>query len=205
MIDWFARSPLPNMCKNGTSGQQSMGGEESSNDNYNDSVTPQRAAKEPTTLAATNDAATLVWPEEDDHKKTFLQNLVKINNWTYSYMNPILAKGSRQKRTGQTLTETDLFPAPSHMRSTVLAATFRQYYCHDDAPMPVSRTRRMLRALWAVAKPTFVPAGVCELVALSCQVAMPLLVRELLQLLEQKSTLSLSRDRSVQQGIGCTC
>ena len=38
--------------------------------------------------------------------------------------------------------------------------------------------------MWKIAAPTFVPAGFCQLLTVVCQVAVPLLVRELLRVLE---------------------
>lgn len=134
---------------------------------------------------------TTAWPE-DNKTCSILQF---FQNWTYGYMNTVLEKGSQQKKTGHHLVEDDLFAAPAHMRSTVLADTLRQHLQEHNEQSPV---QRLVRALWAVARPTFVPAGVCEFVALSCQVALPLLVRELLQLLEANPRTNVAR-----QGIGC--
>ena len=44
---------------------------------------------------------------------------------------------------------------------------------------------RLMRALWNMAAPAFVPAGVYELITILCQVSIPLIVRELLRLLEE--------------------
>lgn len=41
-----------------------------------------------------------------------------------------------------------------------------------------------MTTLWYLAAPTFIPAGLCQLITVGCQVALPLLVRELLRVLE---------------------
>ena len=43
----------------------------------------------------------------------------------------------------------------------------------------------LLQTLWYISKPTFIPGGFCQLVAVLCQVLMPLLVRQLLRVLEE--------------------
>jgi ABC-type multidrug transport system fused ATPase/permease subunit len=43
---------------------------------------------------------------------------------------------------------------------------------------------RLTKTLWHLSKPTFIPAGFCQLATVLCQIAMPLLVRELLRVLE---------------------
>jgi ABC-type multidrug transport system fused ATPase/permease subunit len=45
--------------------------------------------------------------------------------------------------------------------------------------------RRLLKTLWHLAAPTFVPAGFCQLITVFAQVAIPVLVRELLRILEE--------------------
>ena len=93
-------------------------------------------------------------------------------------MNTILRKGAKQKKTGDRLTNDDLFPVPTTMESQRLSELFDQYY---QTPHTV---KNLVRALWKIAAPTFVPAGFCELVSIACQVSLPLLVRELLTVLE---------------------
>ena len=43
---------------------------------------------------------------------------------------------------------------------------------------------RLLLTLWRLSAPTFVPAGFCQFGTVLCQVAMPLMVRELLRVLD---------------------
>jgi hypothetical protein len=59
--------------------------------------------------------------------------------------------------------------------------------------------RRLMLTLWRIAAPTFVPAGLCELLTVMCQIALPLLVRELLRILEEHPD-----SRVVDQGLPCT-
>lgn len=59
------------------------------------------------------------------------------------------------------------------------------------------RENRVLIALWRLAAPSFVPAGFCQLVAVLCQVAVPLMVRELLDVLQNHPGQSV-----VRQGMG---
>jgi ABC-type multidrug transport system fused ATPase/permease subunit len=42
----------------------------------------------------------------------------------------------------------------------------------------------LLRTLWTIAAPTYIPAGICELLVVVCGTTLPLLVRELLAVLE---------------------
>jgi len=59
------------------------------------------------------------------------------------------------------------------------------------------KENRVLYTLWRLAAPTFVPAGICQLVAVLCQVGVPLMVRELLNVLQSHPGQSV-----VRQGIG---
>ena len=54
-----------------------------------------------------------------------------------------------------------------------------------------NKSRRLMWVLWTMATPTFLPAGIYEFVTVLCQVALPLLVRELLRLLEQHPAKSI--------------
>lgn len=47
------------------------------------------------------------------------------------------------------------------------------------------RNGRLTRTLFRMASPTFLPAGIYEFITVLCQVGVPLLVRELLRLLEE--------------------
>lgn len=93
-------------------------------------------------------------------------------------MNTILQKGAKQKKTGDRLTNDDLYSVPTTMESQRLSELFDQHY---QTPHTV---KNLISALWKIAAPTFVPAGFCELLSIACQVSLPLLVRELLTVLE---------------------
>lgn len=64
---------------------------------------------------------------------------------------------------------------------------------HGEA---VGSQKRLVATLWHIAAPTFVPAGFCQLLTVICQVALPLLVRELLSVLEENPS-----ERVVSQGM----
>ena len=53
------------------------------------------------------------------------------------------------------------------------------------------KSHRVLRTLWHVAAPNFVPAGVCQLITVFVQVAIPLMVRELLIIIERNPNESV--------------
>ena len=69
------------------------------------------------------------WPE-DDMKGFWLFNM--LSRWSYSYLNPLLRKGSRQKKEGFRLDQDDLFDVPQSMSSTLLHDRFRY-----DSPLAV--------------------------------------------------------------------
>lgn len=45
--------------------------------------------------------------------------------WTYSYLSPLLTKGSQQHQSGDRLSHEDLFPVPDYMSSQHLSPQFR--------------------------------------------------------------------------------
>jgi len=125
------------------------------------------------------------------------------------------AAAARQRRNNDNdddihyLTSDDLYVVPKAMESKNLVHVFEQHYRqqqehkqyvhHEENtkekitgktsgsdPLKASR-RRLLWALWKVGSPTFIPAGFCQLVVVICGTALPLLVRELLRVLEQQS------------------
>mmetsp|Transcript_7157 Transcript_7157/g.10475 ORF Transcript_7157/g.10475 Transcript_7157/m.10475 type:complete len:1354 (-) Transcript_7157:106-4167(-) len=121
----------------------------------------------------------LPWPEDRNGQIAWLRQV--WSRWTYSYMNIVLDKGSRQMLpNGTHLAQDDLFAAPPAMEATRLASLFRKYYEEERGSK-----RQMLRTLWRLAAPIFVPAGFCQLITVFVQVAIPLLVRELLRVLEE--------------------
>lgn len=118
------------------------------------------------------------WPEDN------MECLSLINvfqRWTYSYLNPLLRTGSQQKKEGFRLEQSHLYKVPQSMSSDLLSDHFQSTF-HSCQ----SRKRPIVAALWKLAAPTFVPSALCQLVTVFCQVAVPLLVRELLKLLEDR-------------------
>jgi ABC-type multidrug transport system fused ATPase/permease subunit len=134
------------------------------------------------------------WPE--DPKRTlnpwdFVTR--QWDMWTFSYMGVVLSQGAKQtKDEGNTpLSQHDLFAVPETMESKHLVDSF-EHFKHrlatassspDSSTIP-SQTR-LVKTLWKIAAPTFVPAGFCELLVVICGTALPLLVRDLLNVLEQ--------------------
>ena len=53
-----------------------------------------------------------------------------------------------------------------------------------DESKETSPRKRLLKILWKIAIPTYIPAGFCELIVVLCGLGLPLLVRELLWVLE---------------------
>jgi ABC-type multidrug transport system fused ATPase/permease subunit len=60
---------------------------------------------------------------------------------------------------------------------------FRQL-CREHYKEAAGSKRRLLATLWRIAAPTFIPAGFCQLITVVCQVTVPLLVRQLLIVVE---------------------
>lgn len=124
-------------------------------------------------------------------------------NWTYSYMNIVLKKGAQQNRRKggsaahvghQYLTSDDLYSVPRNMRSDRLVHDFQQYEDASRVSRPDwSSRRRLLWTLWRIAAPTYVPAGLCELLVVICGTALPLLVRKLLSVLEEHPDENITR------------
>ena len=116
------------------------------------------------------------WPE-DDMQCFSVWHI--IQRWTYSYLNPLLRVGSRQKKEGFRLEQSHLYKVPQSMSSNLLNDHFRSTFDACQA-----RRRPIIATLWKLSAPTFIPSALCQLVTVFCQVAVPLLVRELLRLLE---------------------
>lgn len=129
------------------------------------------------------------WPEDPDERSSRLSQAYQ--NWTYSYMGSILAKGSKQMKSGihsEKISQQDLFVVPQNMQSPYLSTKFKIFYESESEESMTELTetkKRLMRTLWHLAAPTFIPAGFCELSTVLCQVALPLMVRQLLQVLEK--------------------
>lgn len=103
------------------------------------------------------------------------------DRWTYSYMNRIFNKGARQKKDASVeLTQGDLYRTPTSMEARKLGDEFWALYKETDG--------RFLLALWKMIAPVFVPAGVCQLVALLSQLTVPIMVMQLLRAVERSFT-----------------
>ena len=119
------------------------------------------------------------WPEDKDEKTSWVRQLYR--RWTYNYMDKILDLGSKRALSGgANLVLEDLYQVPASMKSSLLSEEFKEHY-----QSKAGHKRRLIKTLWHVAKPSFIPAGFCQLLTVLCQVALPLLVRELLILLEK--------------------
>ena len=138
----------------------------------------------------------VMWPEERDESKSWL--LQVYERWTFSYMNAILDREALRKRADSTnnrmeLTQQDLFPVPTPMRAKHLSQEFHTNYAkYADR----GQNARLAWTLWRLAAPTFIPAGFCQLLSVICQVLLPLLVRELLLVLEENPN-----EKVIQQGL----
>jgi len=137
------------------------------------------------------------WPEDEDPSVSSLAATLSsiYNRWTYSYMNEIFAKGALQKkdRTVQ-LTQGDLYRTPKLNEATRLNERFWVYYEKTN--------RNFARTLWLLSKPTFIPAGVCQLFSLAAQLGIPLLVMKLLQAAESFSGVGNIIDETKYYVIG---
>eukprot|EP00980_Cylindrotheca_fusiformis_P019578 scaffold6784_cov108-Cylindrotheca_fusiformis.AAC.20 len=125
---------------------------------------------------------------------TFVKN--QVRNWTFSYMGEVLRRGAQQTKAGGAhLSQDDLYVVPQSMKSPVLTATFQKYYDkYGSEKSKMTDRKRLLKTLWKVASPTYVPAGICELVVVLCGTGMPLLVRELLRVLEDNPNENVTNE-----------
>jgi hypothetical protein len=129
-----------------------------------------------------------IWPERRDGFSvvSFLQSS------TFSYMSKILDKGAERARSGEHLTLDHLYEVPERMKSRALKETFyRGYKATGGNPR-----RLLFKALWKVAAPDFIPAGFFELIALVCQIALPIVVKGLLEVLERNP-----QEKVIKQGL----
>jgi len=141
--------------------------------------------------------------------------------WTYSYMSAVLNTGAsrrRKRRVGdinattttmegdsstkaeaaeeEGLSASDLYVVPRSMRSIELIAKFEESFqrsANNTTTNTTSTYRRLLRALWTIASPSFIPAGFCELFVVICGTALPLLIRGLIRVVESNPHLPIVR------------
>ena len=148
-----------------------------------------------------SNSITLAWPEDPPSSLSLCSWWARQwNIWTYKYMEVVLEKGARQRQTETSssssslsndddayLSLDDLFRVPKSMSSTHLVKVFEEANSNKNN----STTAPLYKILWKIAAPTFVPAGICELVVVLCGVTLPLLVRELLHILETNPNVSV--------------
>jgi ABC-type multidrug transport system fused ATPase/permease subunit len=84
------------------------------------------------------------------------------------------------------LTHTFLSTLPTLNVLSTLPLTRRKH--HGEG---VRDQKRLVVTLWNIAAPTFVPAGFCQLLTVLCQASLPLLVRALLQVLEDNPSTNV--------------
>lgn len=87
---------------------------------------------------------------------------------------------------GTHLCEDDLFLVPTSMESSSLHTEFLSFHAEQSG--------NLMRTLLRIGAPTFVPAGFCQLLTVFAQVATPLVVRELLRVLEDNPSQSIMRE-----------
>jgi hypothetical protein len=157
-----------------------------------------------------DDSCARKWPEERDGHGLISRLCHAYSCWTYSYMGSILLKGSQRAKNEsaiEKITQHDLYPAPSTMKSSYLKSQFKEQFFAapsddivvvDDDKKTLSTKWKLLRTLWRLAAPTFIPAGFCQLITVVCQIAIPLLVRELLNTLEETPG-----EKVIKKGMPC--
>jgi len=93
----------------------------------------------------------------------------------------------------QELSSEHVYVVPKSMESQRLAELFwsaqrgQQQNQRDDAKNPINNKNlivNFLKILWTLAKPTYLPAGICQFIAVICQCSLPLMVRAVLLRLE---------------------
>ncbi|CAJ1954764.1 unnamed protein product [Cylindrotheca closterium] len=128
------------------------------------------------------------WPEDPDKTSGCVASpcrflLRQYQNWTFAYMGAVLQKGARQNKTGgSNLSQSDLYVVPKAMRSSVLVQLFEENY--QKFQSIDKDDKRLIKILWNIAIPTYIPAGFCELIVVLCGTGLPLLVRELIRVIE---------------------
>lgn len=98
-------------------------------------------------------------------------------------MNRILKKGALQKNDktkDAQLTQQDLYRTPKSIEAAHLNREFWSIY--EDTNQNFRDT------LWILVRKTFIPAGICQLFALTAQISIPMCVMKLLQALEAGSS-----------------
>jgi ABC-type multidrug transport system fused ATPase/permease subunit len=134
------------------------------------------------------------WPEDPSASGNPWDCVIRQwSNWTFSYMGVVLSKGARQKNEADVhLSENDLFVVPETLKSLNLVREFD--ICEASKPEGMDATGFLLRTLWKIAAPIYIPAGLCQLVVVVCGTALPLLVMQLLRVIESNPGQSINRE-----------
>jgi ABC transporter transmembrane region len=143
----------------------------------------------------------LKWPEDaGEFCSSRVSPVAYWNRWTYGYMSQVLRQGARQhnKHERRPLQASNLYDVPQALYSRHLVSLFHQAEkreapsrketaADDDQEAAIKRKkeRELIWKLWKTVKGTFIAAGVCQFIATVCQVIVPLLVREILRILEE--------------------
>jgi len=88
------------------------------------------------------------------------------------------------------LSASDLYVVPRNMRSIEPIAKFEESFQSSENNTTTNTTstyRRLLRALWTIASPSFIPVGFCELFVVICGTALPLLIRGLIRVVRRST------------------
>ncbi|VEU37559.1 unnamed protein product [Pseudo-nitzschia multistriata] len=90
------------------------------------------------------------------------------------------------------LTSDDLWPVPRKMQSTRLVNMFESNWKNASrtrtSPNATTTKRQLMKTLWKIATPTFLPAGIFQFVSTVLVSVMPLVVRRFLSILEKETT-----------------
>ena len=151
-------------------------------------ILSEKSPTTPTHLSTENKSSVLDrWPEDPSAQGIYSPWKFiyrQWRNWTYGYMDVVLRKGAqRTRKGGANLSQKDLYVIPKSMNSSELVAAFLRFKQLDESK-ETSPRKRLLKILWKIAIPTYIPAGFCELIVVLCGLGLPLLVRELLWVLE---------------------
>jgi ABC-type transport system involved in cytochrome bd biosynthesis fused ATPase/permease subunit len=82
-----------------------------------------------------------------------------------------------------------LYQTPKNDQASLLNEKFWKVYKEQKKLSTKDNYSHFLRTLWILVKPTFVPAGFCQLFALSSQLSFPMCVMKLLQAVENDGNI----------------
>ena len=116
-------------------------------------------------------------------------------------MNRIFQKGAKQrhnKSIDAQLTQNDLYCTPHNDEASLLNSKFWKIYNTTSHNHETTNYNKFRMTLWKLVKHIFISAGVCQLVALSSQLSIPMFVMKLLQQIENRTESSSNQDGSYQ-------